>query len=195
MWADSIPFLEALDIENHTWSKLGLTASATRSIILCFIECRESKRLRPLISNIVSSIQKRKAHLSRLQRHYFADQGPSSQSYGFTNSHVWMRELDHKQSWGLKNWWFWTVVLEKTLESPLDCKEIKPVNCKGNQSWILIGRIDAKAEAPILWSPNSKNWFLGKDTDAEKDWRWEEEGTTKDGMVGWHHWLNELEFE
>ena len=98
----------------------------------------------------------------------------------FSSSHVWMWELDHKESWGLKNWCFWTVVLEKTLESPLDCKEIQPVNPKGNQSWIFIGRTDAEAEAPILWPPDAKNWLTGKDPDAGKDWKPEEKGTTED---------------
>ena len=93
-----------------------------------------------------------------------------------------------KESWLPKNWCFWTVVLEKTLESPLDCKEIKLVHPKGNQSWIFIGRTDAKAEAPILWPPDAKNWFIGKDPDARKDWRQEEKGTTEDEMVGWHQW-------
>ena len=96
-------------------------------------------------------------------------------------------ELDHKESWVLKNWCFWTVVLEKTLESPLDCKEIQPVNPKGNQSWIIIGGTDAEAEAPILWPPDAKNWLIGNDPDAGKDWRQEEKGTTEDEMVGWHH--------
>ena len=104
-----------------------------------------------------------------------------------------MWELDYKESWVLKNWCFWTVVLEKSLESPLDCKEIKPVNTKGNQSWILIGRTDA--EASILWPPDVKKWLLGKDPDAGKDWRQEEKGMTEDEMVGWHHWLDGHEFE
>ena len=103
------------------------------------------------------------------QRHYFADKGLSSLSYSFSNSHVWMWELDHKESWASKNWCFWTVVLEKTLESPLDCKEIKPVNSKGNQPWIFIGRTDSEAEAPILWPPDVKSWLTGKDPDAGKD--------------------------
>ena len=98
--------------------------------------------------------------------------------------HVWMWELDYKESWALKNWYFWTVVLEKTLESPLDYKEIKPVNPKGNQSWIFIGRTDAEAETPILWPPDAKNWLIGKDPDAGKDWRQEEKGMTEDEMVG-----------
>ena len=97
--------------------------------------------------------------------------GLYSQCYGFPSSHVWMWELDYKESWALKNWTFWTVVSEKTLESPLDCKEFQPVNPKGNQSWIFIERTDAEAEAPILWPPDSKNLFTGKDPDAGKDWR------------------------
>ena len=101
-----------------------------------------------------------------------------------------MQELDYKESWALKNWCFWTVVLEKTLESSLDCKEIKLVNPKGNQSWIFIGRTDAEAETLILWLPDVKSWLIGKDHDAGKDWRREEKGTTEDEMVGWHHRLN-----
>ena len=108
---------------------------------------------------------------------------------------VWMWELDHKKSWALKNWRFWTVVLEKTLESPLDCKEIQPVHPKGNQSWIFIGRSDAEAEAPILWPLDAKSWLIEKDPNAGKDWRQEEKGTTEDEMVGWHHWLDGHEFE
>ena len=106
--------------------------------------------------------------------------------------HVWTWELDSKESWVLKNWCFWTVVLEKTLESPLDSKEIQPVHPKGNQSWIFIGRTDAEAETLILWPPDVKNRLIGKDPDAGKDWRWEEKGTTEDEMVGWHHWLGGL---
>ena len=113
------------------------------------------------------------------QRHYFANKSPSSQSYGFSSSHVWMWELEYKESWTLKNWCFWTVVLEKTLESPLDCKEIQLVYPKGNQSWIFIGRTDAEAETPILWPPDAKNWLLGKDPDSGKDWRREEKETTE----------------
>ena len=106
-----------------------------------------------------------------------------------------MWELDHKKGWALKNRCFWTVVLEKTLESPLDCKEIKPVNLKENQSWIFTGRTDAGAETPILWSPDGKYWLIGKDLDAWKDWRQEEKKKIGDEMVGWHHWLNGHEFE
>ena len=106
-----------------------------------------------------------------------------------------MWELDHKESWVLKNWCFWTVMLEKTFESPLDCKEIQLVHPKGNQSWIFIGRTDAEAEIPILWPPLAKNWLIGKDPDAGKNWRQEEKGTIEDEMVGWHHRLNGHEFE
>ena len=104
-------------------------------------------------------------------------------------------ELNSKESWALKNWCFWTVVLEKTLESPLDFKEILPVHPKGNQSWIFIGRTDAEAKTPILWPPDAKNWLIWKDPDAGKDWRQEEKGTTEDEMAGWHHWLNGHGFE
>ena len=124
------------------------------------------------------------------QRHYFANKGPSSQGYGFSSGHVWMWDLDYKESWAPKNWCFWTVVLEKTLESPLDCKEIQPVHPKGDQSWMLIGRTDAEAETPILWPPDAKSWLIGKDPDARKDWGQEEKGTTEDEMVRWHHQLN-----
>ena len=120
------------------------------------------------------------------QRHYFTNTCPSSQSYGFSNSHVWMWELDHKESPAPNNWCFWTVVLEETLESPLDHKEIQPVCPKGDQSWIFIARTDVEAETQILWPPDVKNWLMGKDPDAGKDWR-REKGTTEDEMVGWHH--------
>ena len=111
------------------------------------------------------------------QRHYFANKGPSSQSCGLSSSHVCMWELDYKESWVPKNWCFWTVVLEKTHESPLDCKEIQSVNPKANQSWIFIGRTDVEAEAPILWPPDAKNWLIRKNPDARKNWR-QEKGTT-----------------
>ena len=106
-----------------------------------------------------------------------------------------MWELDYKECWALKNWCFWTVVLEKALESPLDGKEIQPVNPKGNQSWIVIGRIDAKAETPTLWPPDAKNWLLGKDLHAGQDWGQEEKRTTEDEMIGWYHWLDGHVFE
>ena len=120
---------------------------------------------------------------------------PSSQSYGFSSSHVWLWELDYKESWAPKHWCFWTLVLEKTLESPLDWKESQPVHPKGDQSWILIGRTDAVAETPLLWPPDAKNWLIWKDPDARKDWGWKEEGTTEDEVVGWPHRLNGHEFE
>ena len=106
-----------------------------------------------------------------------------------------MWELDYKESWAPKNWCFWTVVLEKTLESPLDCKEIQPVHPKGDQSWVFIGRTDDEAETPILWPPDAKSWLIGKDPDAGKDWRWQETGMTENEVVGWHHWHNGHEFE
>ena len=115
-----------------------------------------------------------------------ASKGPSSQSYGFSSSHVWMWELDYKESWAPKSWCFWTVVFEKTLESPLDCKEIQPIHPKGNQSWILIRRTEAEAETPILWAPDVKNWLTRKDPDAGKDWR--QEGANR----GWRGWMASL---
>ena len=146
---------------------------------------------------------KRRLHLGRnkprqhikKQEHYFADKGPPSQSYSFSSTLVWMWELDHKEGWALKDWCFWTVVLEKTLDGPLDCKKIQPVHPKGNQAWIFIGRTDAETETLILWPPDEKNWLIGKDPDAEKDWGQEERGTTEDEMVGWHHQLNGHDFE
>ena len=118
-----------------------------------------------------------------------------SQSCGFSSGHVCMWELDHKEGWAPKNWCFWTVVLEKTLESPLDCKETKPVNPKGNQSCIFIGRTDAEAEAPILWPPDARIQLIGKDPDSEKEWRQEEKGVTEDKVAEWHYWLSGHEFE
>ena len=127
------------------------------------------------------------------QKRYFANKGPYRQSCSFSSSHVQMWRLNNKV-WALKSWCFWTVVLEKTLESPMDYK-INPVNPKGNQSWIFIGRTDAEAEAPILRPPDVKSWLVRKNPDAEKDWRQEEKGTTEDEMVGWHYWLKGHEFE
>ena len=124
------------------------------------------------------------------QRHYFVNKDPSSQGYGFPSSHVWMWELDYKESWVLKNQCVWTVVLEKTLESPLDFKEIQPVHPKGDQSWVFIGRTDVEAETPILSPPDVKSWLIWKDPDAGKYWGQEEKGTTEDKMLGWHHRLN-----
>ena len=124
------------------------------------------------------------------QRQYFVNKGPSSQGYGFSSGHVWIWELDYKESWVQKKWCFWTVVLEKTLESPLDCKEIQPVLPKEDQSWVFIWKTDVEAEISILWLPDAKSWFIWKDPDAGRDWGQEKEGTTEDEMVGWHHWLN-----
>ena len=129
------------------------------------------------------------------QRHYFSNKGPSSQGYAFSSGHVWVWELDCEENWALENWCFWTVVLEKTLESPLDCKDIQLVHPKGSQPWIFIGRTDVEAEAPILWPPDMKNWLTGKDSDAGKDWRQEEKGTTENEMIGRHYRLNGHEFE
>ena len=119
----------------------------------------------------------------------------SSQGYGFSSGHVWMWEVDYKESWVLKNWSFLTVVLEKTLESPLDCKDIQPVHSKGDQSWLFFGRTDVEAETPILWPPAAKSWLIRKNPDAGKDWRQEEKGMTEDEIVGWNHGLNGHGFE
>ena len=113
----------------------------------------------------------------------------------FSSSHVWMWKLDYKESWAPKSWCFWTVVLEKTLESPLDCKDIQPVHFRGDQSWVFIGRTDAEAETPILQPPHVENWLIWKDPDAGRDWEQEEKGMTEDEMVGWHLWCNGHEFE
>ena len=153
----------------------------------------EIKRLllfgRKAITNLDSIFKSR--HITLLTEVHIVE----VQSYGLSSGHVWTWKLDHKGSWTLKNWYFLTVVLEKTLESPLDCKDIQADHPKGNQSWIFIGRTDAEAEAPVLWPPDAKNWLTGKDPDAGKDWRQEEKGTTEDEMVGWHHLLDGHEFE
>ena len=128
------------------------------------------------------------------QRYYFVNRGPSSQGYGFSSGHVWVWELDCEESWVPKNWCFWTVVLEKTLESPLDSKDIQPVHPKGDQSRVFIGRTDAETEAPILWPPDAKSWLIGKDPDAGRDWEQEEKGMTEDEMAGWHHRFDGHEF-
>ena len=128
------------------------------------------------------------------QRRYSVNKGLCSQSYSFSSSHVWMWELDYKEGWAQKNWFFWTVVLGKTVESPLVCKEIQPVHPKGNQSWVFTGRTDVKAETPVFWPPDAKSWLTWKDPDAGKDWGQEEKGTTEDEMFGWHRWLNGHEF-
>ena len=136
---------------------------------------------RKVMTNLESTIK------SRQQRHYFVNKGLSSQGYGFSSGHVWMWELDYKESWALNNWCIWTVVLEKTLDSPLDCKETQAVHPKGNRSWVFIGRTEA--ETPILWPPHAKSWLIWEDPDAGKDWG-QEKGTTEDEMVGCCHWFN-----
>ena len=127
-------------------------------------------------------------------KHQFTNKSPYSPRYCFSSGHVWMWELNHKEGWTLRNWCFWTMVSEKTFESPMDWKVIKPVNPKGNQPWIFIGRTEAEAETPKLWPPDVKSWLIAKDPDAGKDWRQEEKGTTEE-MFGWHHQLNGHEFE
>ena len=124
------------------------------------------------------------------QRHYFVNKGLSSQAYSFSSGHVWMWQLDCEESWVPKNWCFWIMVLDKTLESPLDCKKIQPVHPKGDQSRVFFGRTDVEAETPILWPPHVKSWLIGKDPDAGKDWVQEEKGMTEDEMAGWHHRFN-----
>ena len=140
------------------------------------------------------SYDKARQHIKK-QRHHFVNKGPYSQTYGFSSSHVWMWELDHKEGWVLKNWCFQTVVLEKTLESPLDCKEIQPVHPKGDQFWVFTGRSDVEAEAPIFWPSDVKSRLIGKDPDDGKDWGQEEKRATDDEIVGLHHRLNGHEFE
>ena len=133
-------------------------------------------------------------HYIKKQGSHFAYKGSYSQSCGFCSRVVCMWELDYEEGWAWKNWCFQSLVLEKILESPLDSKEIKPVNPKGNQPWIFVGRTDGEAEAPILWPPDVKSWLIGKDSDAGRDWGQEEKVATKDEMVGWHHRLNAHEW-
>ena len=143
------------------------------------------------------SYDKSRQHIKK-DRHYFTDKGPSSQSSGFSSSHVWMWELDYEESWVPKNYCaieFKTVVLEKTLKSPLECKQIQPVHPKVKQSWIFIGRTDAEAEALILRPPDVKSQLIRKDPDAEKNRRWEEKGLAEDEVIERHHWLSGCEFE
>ena len=132
---------------------------------------------------------------SILKSRDIANKGPSSQGHGFSSSHEWIWELDYEESLAPKNWCFWTVVFEKTLESPLDCKEIQPVHSEGDQFWVFFGRNDAKAETLVLWPPQAKSWLIGKDSDAGRGWGQEKKGTTKDEMAGWHHQLDRHEFK
>ena len=151
-------------------------------------------KLKKTLAPWKKSYDQPRQHIKK-QRHYFANKFANSQSYSFSSRHAWMWELDYIESWVQKNWCFSTVMLEKTLESPLDSKEIQPVHPKGNQSWIFIGKTDVEAETPILWPPDVKSWLIRKDHDAGKDGRQEEKGMTEDEMVGWHHWVNGHEFD
>ena len=146
-----------------------------------------------MLASWKKSYDKSRQHIKK-QRHYFTNKCPSSQGYSFSSSHVWMWELENEERWLLKNWCFWTVMLEKTHEIPLDCKEIKPIKSKGYQSWIFIGWTDTEAEASTLWPPDMKSWFIRKDLDAGKDWRQVKRGMTEGEMVQWYHWLNGHEF-
>jgi len=155
-------------------------------------ECsHEIKRCLILGSKVMTSLNS----ILKSLRHYLTDKCLYCQSYGFSSSHVRRWELDHKESWVPKNWCFWTVVLKKTLESPLDYKKIQPVNPQGNQSWIFIGRTDAEAEAPIVWPLYIKHWLIGKDPDVGKDWKQEDRGRIEDELIGWHHRLSGHEFD
>ena len=147
-------------------------------------DCSHKVKRRLLLGR--KSCDQSRQHIKK-QRHYFANKDPSGQSYGFSSSHVWMWELVYEESWVLKNWCFWTVVLEKTLESPLDCNESQPVHPKGDQSWVFIGRPDVEAETPILWPPHAKSWLIWKNPDGGKDWRWEEKGTQRMRWLDDHH--------
>ena len=148
-----------------------------------------------MLSNHLILCHPKPSQCIKKQRHHLADKGLYSQSYGFSSSPIRMWELDHNEGWMPKNWCLWIMVLEKTLESLLDCKEIKPINPKGNQPWLFTGRTDAQSEAPILWPPDAKSQLIGKVPDAGKDWRQEEKGATEDEMVGWHHQLNGRKFK
>ena len=147
-----------------------------------------------MLTSWKESYDQPRQHIKK-QTYYFANNSPSGQGYGFSSGHVWMWELDGEESWAPKNWCFQTVVLEKTLESPLDCKDIQAVHPKGDQSWVFIGRTDAEAETPVLWLPHAKSWLIGKDPDAGRDWGQEEKGMTEDEAAGWHHRLDGHEFK
>ena len=164
------------------WQTLFFWAPKSLQIVTAVMKLKDTYSLEEMLWPTRQLIKK--------QRHYFANKGLSSQGYGFSSSHVWIWEFNYKESWMPKNWCFWIVVLEKTLESPLDSKEIQQVHPKGNQSWIFIGSTDVEAETPIHWPPHVKNLLIGKDPDAGKDWGQEEKGTAEDEIVRWHHWLN-----
>ena len=182
-----------------SWQIDGETMETARDFILrgskitadgdCSHEIKRCLLLgRKVMTNLDSKLKSRAITLP------FANKGPSSQGYGFSSGNVWLWELDCEESWAPKNWCFWTVVLEKTLESPLGCKEIQPVHPKGDRSWVFTGRTDVGAETPILCPPDATNLLIWKDPDAGKDWRREEMGMIEDEMVGWHHWVNGHEF-
>ena len=173
------------------WSKLAVGKMEKQTDL----HCRTNQRVRNQWYQV--PLQPKNAAIERMTgskiQLYFQMKGPSSQGYGFSSSHVWMWELDWKESWVPKNWCFWTVVLEKTLESPLDFKEIQPVHPKGDQPWVFFGRTDAKAETPVLWPHHAKSWLIGKYSDAGRDWGQEEKGMTEDEMAGCYHWLDGCE--
>ena len=158
-------------------------APKSLQMVIAAMKLKDAYSLEKVMTNLDSIFKSRDIN-------YFANKGPSSQGYGFSSGHVWMWKLDCEESWTPKNWCFWTVVLEKTLESPLDCKDIQPVHSKGDQSWMFFGSNDAKAETPVLWPPHAKSWLIGKDSDAGRDCGQEEKGTTEDEMAGWHCWLD-----
>ena len=178
-----------IDGETMQWQTLFLGGSKITADGECSHEIK-----RHLLTPWKESYDQPREHIQK-QRHYFANKGPSSQGYGFSSGHVWMWELDCEESWVLRNWCFWTVVLEKTLENPLDCKEIQPVHSKGDQSLVFTGKTDVEAETPVLWPPHAKSWLIGKDPDAGRIWGQEKKGITEVEIAGWHHWLDGHEFE
>ena len=168
------------------WQTLFWGAPKSLQMVITAMKLKDTYSLEGKLYQPRQHIQK--------QRHYFANKGLSNQGYGFSSGHLWMWMLDCEEIWAPKNWCFWTVVLEKTLVSPLDCKDIQSVHSKGDQSWMFFGRNDAEAETPVLWPPHAKNWLIGKESDAGRDWVQEEKGTTEDEVVGWYHRLNGHEF-
>ena len=199
-WLVSVQLLSRVRLFATPWiatrqASLSITNSR-RLLKLMSIEsvCLElGKVASSMLTPWKESYDQPRQHIKK-QRNYFVHKGPSSQGCSFSSGHVWMRELDCEESWVPKNWCFGTVVLEKTLESPLDCKEIQPEHPKGDPSWMFIGRTDVEAETPVLWPPDAKSWLIGKDPVAGKDWEQEEKGTIEDEMVGWYHRLSGHEF-
>ena len=192
----NVDFKPAFSLSSFTFIKRLFSSSSLSAIkVVSSVYLRLLIFLLAIWSQLVSHPTQHFIWCTLHMRRYFANKGLSNQGDGFSSSHVWMWELDYKASWAPKNLCFWTVMLEKTLESPLDCKEIQTVHPKGNQSWVFIGRTDVEAETPILWSPDVKSWLIYRDPNAGKDWRREEKEMTEDEMVGWHHRLNGHEFE